>query len=219
MTFARNSLLIIIILLSIPIKSYSETDTLKNKIGLSYSLGRQDIFPFGSKDYSYEIKGFKLVFNHILSSGRITLELQIEPSVYKANHQLLNPSFVKPGDYPDYLVKREVFTKTKTINEFALNAGIVARYCFSDMISVFILGSIGPMYSGTETERLAKGFAFSDIVEAGISVKKNRIIIELRPGLRHVSNANLQSPNSGHNSSTIDIGILYNFQKFKNPHQ
>jgi hypothetical protein len=69
------------------------------------------------------------------------------------------------------------------------------------------LGSIGPMISDTETERLAKGFAFSDIVDLGVGYKVGKIMFEVRPGVRHVSNANLQSPNSGLNSSNINFSI------------
>jgi hypothetical protein len=65
------------------------------------------------------------------------------------------------------------------------------------------------MYSDTQTERLTKGFAFSDIIQIGAAWRINRVIIEIKPGLRHVSNLDLQYPNAGHNATTIDFGISW----------
>lgn len=65
------------------------------------------------------------------------------------------------------------------------------------------------MFGDTETERLARGFAFSDFIAAGAAFKTRSLLFELRPGLRHVSNADLKFPNCGHNGTTIDIAVSY----------
>ncbi len=65
------------------------------------------------------------------------------------------------------------------------------------------------MITNKETERLAKGFAFSDIFGFGFQYKMDRLVFEIRPGIRHVSNLDFQFPNCGHNSTTIDFGILF----------
>jgi hypothetical protein len=84
----------------------------------------------------------------------------------------------------------------------------VFRYRSDKKMSFFMMGSVGPMISDTQTERLAKGFAFSDIIAAGVTYKTGKVMFEVRPGLRHVSNANLQFPNCGHNSTNIDFGLF-----------
>jgi hypothetical protein len=180
------------------------------RIGLDYGTGKQPFFPFSSPDYNYRVNGYKILINYPLKrSKRFAYELQIEPGIYSAKHQLLNEYFVQPKDGADYLEKREIFMREKTIMEYALNVGMLVRYIPEDKLSFFILGSIGPMISDTETERLAKGFAFSDVIALGVAYKTGKMMFEIRPGLRHVSNANLQKPNSGHNSSNIDFGISF----------
>jgi hypothetical protein len=187
---------------------YAQEESGLVRLGINCGVGKQQLFPFNSPDYSYNVRGYKIVINsRFKTSGPFSYEWQLEPGIYSAKHQLLNEYFVQPKDGADYLEQREKFTKEKTITEYALNAGILVRYTPEHRISFFILGSIGPMISDTETEHLARGFAFSDIIALGVAYNCGKIMFEIRPGLRHVSNANLQLPNSGHNSSNIDFGI------------
>jgi hypothetical protein len=189
-------------------QSFGQENSRLLRLGVNYGIGKQQLFPFNSLDYIYNVKGFKVLINYPLKKARVfSYELQLEPTLYSAKHQLLNEFYVQPKDGADYMQQRERFTKEKTITEYALNIGILVRYNFKSRLSFFVLGSIGPMVSDTETERLAKGFAFSDILAFGMAYKVGKIVFEMRPGLRHVSNANLQLPNSGHNSSNIDFGI------------
>jgi len=196
-------------LVLLPFSSASSPDTTSTKVGISYSSGRQQMFPFDSRDYIYNTKGIKVIFNHSFEYKKLSLEFQAEPSVHIAEHQLLEELFIQPADGPDYLAKRETFTKRKTILEITGNLGLILRYSYNKTASIYWIGSIGPMYSGTETERLAPGFAFSDVTGIGVSLKYKRIVLDIRPGLRHVSNADLKQPNSGHNSTTLDLGILF----------
>lgn len=199
-------ILVFNILVSLQLKAQEESKSLR--LGIDYSMGKQPFFPFSSRDYSYKVNSYKVLINYFLrKTKRFSYELQIEPGIYFAKHQLLNEYFIQPKDGADYLELREIFTKEKTITEYALNIGIVIRYNVKERLNFFFLGSIGPMISDTETERLAKGFAFSDIVALGVGYKIGKIMFEISPGLRHVSNANLKKPNSGHNSSNIDFGI------------
>ena len=133
--------------------------------------------------------------------------MQLEPGIFSAKHQLLNEFFVQPKDGADYLEQREIFTKEKTITEYIINIGFLIRYDLFERFNLFLFGSIGPMFSDTETERLAKGFAFADVVALGLGYKVGKFVFEIRPGLRHVSNADLKYPNSGHNCSHINFGI------------
>ena len=170
---------------------------------------KEEMFPFNSRDYLYNTRGYKILINRQLSVSKLSLEFQAEPSLYFADHRLLEELFIQPSDGPDYLSKRIIFTKMKTITELALNLGVIVRYSFNPVSSLYLIGSIGPMYSDTETERLAKGFAFSDIAALGTSVRINRFLFDIRTGIRHVSNADLRLPNSGHNTTTIDFGLSY----------
>ena len=60
----------------------------------------------------------------------------------------------------------------------------------------------------TETERMANGFAFSDVLSFGLTYKIKAISFDVRYGVRHVSNAELQQPNSGYNTTNLEVGIL-----------
>lgn len=178
-------------------------------LGFSYGMGSQQVFPFMSKDYNYNTKNIKLLFNYPIRKGKIALDLRIEPSIFLAKHQLLNEYFVQPEYGPDYLYLREVYSRQKTITEYALNIGLQLSINPEGRFSWFIMASTGPMYTDTATERLAKGFAFSDIFGFGMQYKTEHLVFEIRPGLRHVSNLDLQFPNCGHNSTAIDFGILF----------
>ena len=68
-------------------------------------------------------------------------------------------------DEPDYLAKREKFTKLKDVKKYVLNIGFLVRKPVFESPSIYVLGSIGPMITDTETERLSKGFAFADVLE------------------------------------------------------
>jgi Lipid A 3-O-deacylase (PagL) len=178
------------------------------RVGLNYGLGTQNFFPYNDPDYTYKVRAYKGLINFTLKkSRRFSYELQLEPGIYLASHQLLNEYFIQPDYGADYIAQREIFKKEKTITEYVLNVEILVRYDLNDRFSVFILGSTGPMFSDTATERLARGFAFSDLFAFGATYKTGNIMFELRPGLRHVSNLDIQFPNSGHNSTSIDFGI------------
>ncbi len=180
------------------------------RLGFNYGFGTQQSFPFNFKDYTYDVQFYKFQINYELNAKtKWKIELNIEPGIYIANHQLLNVNYVQPRFGNDYLDQRLRFSKKKQINEYALNFGILFRYNICRQLSTYILGSVGPMISSIDTERLAKGFAFSDIFALGVSYMVNFIFLDLRFSLRHVSNANLQSPNSGHNSTNMEFGVSF----------
>ena len=99
-----------------------EKYTERLKTGFNYGMGTQEIFPFNSKDYLYDPQFFKIQINYTLAKKvNWNFELNVEPSYYLVQHQLLNEFYVKPSDREDYLEKREEFTKKKQINEYVLN--------------------------------------------------------------------------------------------------
>ncbi len=204
---------IILILLCFFVKMNAQNELQKHgklKLGFNFGFGTQESFPFNSKDYSYDVQFYKIQINYLLKQRtKWNFELHIEPGYYLAKHQLLNKYYVRPDWGDDYLEKREEFTKEKNINEYVLNIGLIARFKISDYLTTYALGSVGPMYSDTDTERMNAGFAFSDIFGLGISYQIKRFYLDFRYSIRHVSNANISKPNNGYNSSNLEIGCFY----------
>ena len=181
--------------------------------GFAWGKGRQPLLPFTNNDYSYKVTNYSFLINFKLREFRhCNLELQLEPAFHSVKYKLNNEYFIQPATSPDYLRLREKYSRERTYGEYGVNINFSLRYFLNPHLSVFALMGVGPVYSETETERLAGGFAFSDIVALGLAYKTGRVSFELRPALRHVSNANLKKPNSGHNSTNIDFGILYSLR-------
>ena len=180
------------------------------KYGFNYGIGSQNKFPFDLKDYTHEVDFYKIQINYLLKTKRKwNFEINIEPAFYISEHQLLNKWFIKPNTGDDYLEQRDLHTQKRIIKEYVLNLGILARYKISNKFSVYSLGSVGPMISDKATERLAKGFAFSDILAFGTSYKFEKIILDFRYSVRHTSNFEMKDPNNGHNTTNIEFGLLF----------
>ncbi|WP_348743520.1 acyloxyacyl hydrolase [Tenacibaculum sp. 190524A05c] len=202
--------IIIVSLLVLSNSLYAQKETSKYKLGLNYGQASQDNFILGDTDYNYNNHFLKVQVNYLIStSNKWNYELTIEPSIYFVKYQLLNEQFIRPTD-PNYMELRELYTQKRRFNEYALNIGLIVRYALLRNFSTYIQGSVGPMISGDDTERLKKGFAFSDILGLGFSWKQNNVILDLRFTLRHNSNLDLSLPNSGHNSAGIETGVLFN---------
>jgi hypothetical protein len=186
------------------------------RVGVEWSAGKQRFQPFwDDPNYNHDVKGYKLLLNRQLSSrslppgGTAEWELQIEPSYYVARHRLLNQYFIGPNWGSDYLEERARLTKGLTVREYVVNVGIVGRRDPTKWLSFFFLASIGPAWVDPGTERLARGFTFSDILGAGVGLRIGRCLFEVHPGLRHVSNLYTQKPNHGYNSATLDLALSF----------
>jgi hypothetical protein len=172
-------------------------------VGLYYGYGND----VKNNDYKYISHYFKLQFCTVLKESKIMkYELLVQPQVDFAEHQLLNLYYIEE-DVPNYVEKREEFGRLKSIRNYSLNFGLVASRSLTERLSVFMLASIGPMVTDTETERLSKGFAFSSILSLGFSVKIYNSIFEFRPNFGHLSNAGLQQLNNGINSVNLEFGL------------
>jgi Lipid A 3-O-deacylase (PagL) len=180
------------------------------KFGFAYGFGTENTFPFNSKDYDHSISFYTIKINYLLKEKRKwSYEVNIEPSFNIASHQLINKYFIKPSIGDNYLELRELFTQKREIKEYVLNLGFLIRYRIIKNFSVYNLASVGPMISNKDTERLAKGFAFSDILALGTSYRIDKIQLDFRYSIRHTSNFNLKSPNHGHNTANIEFGVLF----------
>ena len=200
--------------MALALKGYAQNMTEEKawKLGLNYGQASQNRFPLDNRNYIYNNTYFKAQINYtFLKKHKLSYELHIEPSIYFSTHRLLNEDFITPDNYPDYLRQREVFTQERTFNEYVINLGLIVRYEVFQDFSTYAIGSVGPMISGAETERLKKGFAFSDIIGLGLSYQVRKVLLDLRTTLRHNSNANLFKPNFGHNSFGVEYGMVYSF--------
>lgn len=184
---------------------YAQDKLSKVKLGFDYGFGNE----LKNTDYTYTNSYYKLqLYYTIKQTKNFEYEILVQPELNFAKHQLLNFYFVKPDD-PNYIEKRERYTKLKDIKEYVLNIGFLMRKPISKTASIYVLGSVGPLFTDTETERLSKGFAFSDVLAIGFTFKINKITFDIRPNFRHVSNAGLQSSNSGYNTKNIDFGFSF----------
>jgi hypothetical protein len=171
-------------------------------VGLYYGFGSELMH----SDYSYNNNYFKAQLSYTLKETKnFKYEIVLQPELNFASHQLLNLSFVG-ADEPDYLGKREQYGRLKNIKEYVLGIGLIIRKPISKNFSLYLMGSVGPMITDTETERLSKGFAFADVVSLGFSFKRKKMSFDLRPNFRHVSNANLQKVNAGINTINMEFG-------------
>lgn len=177
----------------------------KFTLGASYGFGKE----LKSKDYTYTNRYVKGQIYYLLGTTKhFEFQLLVEPEINFATHQLLNFYFVTP-DEPDFEERRKRFTKLKDIREYVLHVGFLIRKPLSKKCSIYVLASVGPLITDTETERLSKGFAFSDVVGIGISYKLKQVTLDFRPNVRHNSNAGLQTSNAGFNTLNYDFGLLF----------
>lgn len=172
-------------------------------LGFNYGFGSE----FNNRNYTFTNHFYKIeLYYRVKETKNFQYEILIQPEVNFATHQLLNFYFVKP-ETPSYLEKREEYTKLKNIHEYVLNFGFLVRKPIGKVFSIYALGSIGPMITDTETERMSNGFAFADVLAIGFSAKVNQFRLDVRPSVRHVSNAGFNAENAGYNTKNIEIGI------------
>ena len=205
------ALSILLCLYSIEIKAQKKAWYAPSKIGFLYGYGEQGGDFLNDKDYHYTSNLIKVQIYYLLKPGKFDLELVFEPTVGLATHQLLNEHFVKPTE-SDYLNLREEFTQKKNLTEYILSTNLIIRKKMYKSLSAYVLLGIGPMIISERTERLAKGFAFAEVIGLGLTMKVSRdLYFDIRGGYRHLSNADLKLPNSGINTANINFGFHFKF--------
>lgn len=174
-------------------------------IGINAGAGSE----FKNRNYSHSAEFVKLELLYPLMKNKsIGLELFIQPEFNNAKHQMLNIFFVKP-DTPNYEDLRALYSQNRIVKSYILNVGGLLRKQFSTAASCYAMLSVGPMYTDTQTERLSKGFAFSDVLAIGFSYKIKSVTIDLRPSLQHQSNAGLGASNAGYNIKNIELSCAF----------
>jgi Lipid A 3-O-deacylase (PagL) len=180
------------------------------RTGIIYGYASQNQFFTQDPDYRYENNSIKWS-NHFSFSknDNHAWEILIEPSFYSSKHESFNPwqEYFTSIDNPEEM--RMKLMPYKEMNEYALNLGIIYRWFLKENASFYTYLNVGPMYIDTETERLKKGFAFSDILALGYNHKINDFSLDIKTYFRHASNANFQWPNYGLNSFGFEVGLYY----------
>lgn len=206
----KKAILIVCVLFSF--SGFSQKKSILKTInyGFNYGVGHEDNFLFNDTDYSYDVHFYKIQLYYPLKKGNyFSYELLVQPEINKAQHQLHNLYFVTP-DEVNFIKKRDLFTQKRTFNEYVLNVGFIVKKAIFERMNSYLLISVGPSYIDIETERLAKGFAFSDNLALGLNytIWKN-FTIDFRTVIRHISNAELQKPNGGYNTLNFETGFVF----------
>ena len=183
------------------------------KIGIQFSQGNENNFLFDDPDYLYITNILKgQLFFFLKKTKSFEISLIVQPQIQYIQHQLHNKYFVK-SDEPNYLEKRQRFTKLKNLSITAIEFAIEAKKQLHKNISFFFQASLGFGYIDTETERLAKGFTFLENGLLGLDFKLTpKFSIQSFGGVGHVSNFNLLSPNNGYTIFSAGVGLQYSLK-------
>jgi len=176
------------------------------KVGVLFSNAKQNNLFFFDKDYDYKTNVYKFqLFYPIKRGGNWDVNLILQPQFQKAQHQLLNEQFITP-DEENFEFLREKFTQKKDISLYAFEVGFQLRKTIIKNIFFEATLGLGAGYISLESERLAKGFTFIENLSLGLAHKINKSEIFLATTVGHVSNFNVQKPNSGYNILGFELG-------------
>ena len=177
-----------------------------NKVGFLFSSAKQNNILFFDKDYDYKTNVYKFQLFYPIQKGESwDVNLILQPQYQKAQHQLLNEQFITP-DEENFEFLREKFTQKKDISLYAFEVAFQLRKSIIKNISFEASLGLGAGYISLESERLAKGFTFIENVSLGLTHKINKSEFFLATTVGHVSNFNIQKPNSGYNILGFELG-------------
>jgi len=146
--------------------------------------------------YFYQVRFFQAQYYYSFLRRRTWgIDILVQPQYNMTNYRHINNILSESKGY-----------------EFGINAGLLVRKnIFKDLLSTYLCISTGPHYVSGTPERQANGFIFSDNLLLGFNIKiLENTYLDLRPGFRHISNANLTPPNGGINSFVLGGGVLIN---------
>ena len=177
-----------------------------NKVGVLFSKAKQNNLLFFDKDYDYKTNVYKFQLFYPIKKGESwDINLMLQPQYQMAQHQLLNEQFVTP-DEENFEFLREKFTQKKDISLYAFELGFQLRKSLIKNIAFEATLGLGAGYISLESERLAKGFTFIENVSLGLAHTRNSSEVFVATTVGHVSNFNIQKPNSGYNILGFELG-------------
>jgi hypothetical protein len=184
---------------------YSQDRNQRITLGFYYGVGKD----ISKRDYSYNCHYYKLQINYAIKSPKkIRYDLTIQPEINFAEFQSNGDDSIVSNPLNATQISSD-FANCKLIRECILNLGFKMSKPISEKCSVYLLGSIGPMITDKETDRLSSGFAFSDVFAIGLTFKTNKMVFDLRPSFRHVSNASIKVINRGYNIINAEFGVYF----------
>ncbi len=186
-----------------------KTRFLKNGFQINY--GSRDNFYFKNDNYSFNIYNFKLQSFYKLKTFKSwSFNLVLQPQFQHIKHRLLNKAFIKPdSEVNNYLAYREKLAQLKTISFYAFEFGFQLRRPIIKDIHLEFTASLGAGYIDFTTERLARGFTFTETLSLGVSKKIDQVEVYTGFSLNHISNFDIQEPNSGYNTLNFEIGFRF----------
>jgi hypothetical protein len=147
-------------------------------------------------EYEYEVDFFQAQYYYkILAKKTWGLDLLVQPQYNTTVYRLKGKDSEKLKGY-----------------EFGVNFGVLIRKnIFKDFLSLYSFISVGPHYVSGVPQRQSKGFIFSDNLFIGSNIKLHKkVYLDIRSGLRHISNASITNNNGGVNNLVSSIGFLVN---------
>ncbi|HEY1025037.1 MAG TPA: acyloxyacyl hydrolase [Sphingobacteriaceae bacterium] len=190
------------------------------------------ISPSDDRKDSVDVPRYRFQVGRVIEKGIISGYFNNVEYVYSP--LLIELEFQKPvsrrknsGWYLDYIVQPQLNFVTirdgpgaasgRNIRgwEAGINAGLVVyRPVFTTRsagkVLVYALAGTGPHYVSSTPLRQSSGFIFSDNMRIGLRIPVGRHwSIDLRSGIRHISNASLKLPNRGVDNTLVGIGLHY----------
>lgn len=163
------------------------------KLGFIAGYGGQNK-PFVDVHYFHEVKFYQAQFFIPLNRGRKPgLDLVVQPQFNRTRYKFHNHLPVVDRGF-----------------EMGLNLGLAISVDLAGgRLRAYMMPSIGPHYVSGVPNRQSPGFIFSDNIFLGLMAKLGKgLWLDLRPGLRHISNAGLLERNGGVNNSVLSGGVL-----------
>ena len=181
--------------------------------GIHFGYSTQQTVPFHSYDYDLEqghVLGQLRLKNYTFK--KVDVQFLAEGGYYYAQHQLINKWFTSSeffNHFPENFHHQMLLKKP--IHQVVFHAAVEIAHYLNPKTQVFGYAAIGPMWTSQLTERLAKGFAFSDNIGVGVKFKlSKKMWLSNMVIIRHESNVNLKFPNSGHNTLGVRLGVIFN---------
>jgi len=176
----------------------------KNKIGFIAGNGIQYIGQLLSNDnhnialntdYYYQVTFYQLQYYHAISQKKdFGIDVLVQPQYNTTKYRIYPPSI-------DYVEGYEA----------GVNLGFLFRKNTSNnLLSFYLLISSGPHYVSGAPHRQSAGFVFANNLDAGLNLRLyKKWYLDIRPGIRHMSNAGLRIPNAGVNNMLLNEGFLF----------
>ena len=164
----------------------------RHKIGFITGYGSQYAL---NVPYDYKVCFLQAQYNYsLLRKQSWSFEIQLQPQFNLTRYRPVNDSVHHENGY-----------------EYGLNVALLFRKNFrDDLFGLYIFIGTGPHYISGAPQRQTNGFIFSDNLFIGINIKlSEHLFLDVRPGIRHISNAGIENPNGGVNTAVISGGIFY----------